>query len=109
MRRSSCFFWKRIDLLLDCLGSLSETLGRGVTYEVIVVSNDAPQLAAEREQLLARQDSLETTVRELRTYVNSAGFRIVDAVIRRLRSFPVVFKTIRVMARRIAGRGATVD
>jgi len=35
--------WKRIDLLLDCLQSLSDTLGRGVTYEVIVVSNGAPQ------------------------------------------------------------------
>jgi len=35
--------WKRIDLLLACLRSLFETLGRGVTYEVIVVSNDAPQ------------------------------------------------------------------
>ena len=35
--------WKRIDLLLTCLRSLSETLGRGVAYEVIVVSNDAPQ------------------------------------------------------------------
>ena len=35
--------WKRIDLLLTCLRSLSDTLGRGVTYEVVVVSNDAPQ------------------------------------------------------------------
>lgn len=67
------------------------------------------QLAAEREQLLARQDGLETTVRELRAYANSAGFRIVEALIRRLRSFPAVFKTARAMARRIARRVATVD
>jgi GT2 family glycosyltransferase len=35
--------WKRIDLLLTCLRSLADTIGRAVTYEVIVVSNDAPQ------------------------------------------------------------------
>jgi len=67
------------------------------------------QLAAERAGLLARQDSLETTVRELRVYVHSAGFRIVEGVIRRLRSFPLVYKTTRAMVRRIARQGRTVE
>jgi 2-polyprenyl-3-methyl-5-hydroxy-6-metoxy-1,4-benzoquinol methylase len=67
------------------------------------------QLVAERKSLLARQDDLENTVRELRTYTSSAGFRIVEGMIRRLRSFPVVFKPTKALARKIAGRGASVD
>ena len=35
--------WRRVDLLLACLRSLSDTIRRDVQYEVIVVSNDAPQ------------------------------------------------------------------
>ena len=35
--------WKRVDLLLHCLRSLFDTLGRSVEYEVVVVFNDAPQ------------------------------------------------------------------
>ena len=35
--------WKRVDLLLTCLRSLSDSIGRRVEYEVVVVSNDAPQ------------------------------------------------------------------
>jgi len=66
-------------------------------------------LAAERVQLVARLRGLETTVRELRAYVNSAGFRIVEGVIRRLRSFPLVYKTTRAMVRRIARQGRTVE
>jgi 2-polyprenyl-3-methyl-5-hydroxy-6-metoxy-1,4-benzoquinol methylase len=68
------------------------------------------QLVADRKQLLARQNELERTVRELRAYTNSAGFRIVEGMVRRLKSFPLVFKTVRSMARRIArAGGATVD
>ena len=67
------------------------------------------QLAAERKQLLARQANLEATVHKLRVYTNSAGFRMAEGVIRRLRSFPLVFKPARAMARRITTRGATVD
>ena len=35
--------WKRVDLLLTCLRSLSDSIGRRVDYEVVVASNDAPQ------------------------------------------------------------------
>ena len=35
--------WKQTDLLLACLRSLAQTLSGEVPYEVIVVSNDAPQ------------------------------------------------------------------
>lgn len=35
--------WKQVDLLLACLRSLSDAIRRDVQYEVIVVSNDAPQ------------------------------------------------------------------
>jgi len=35
--------WRQADLLLACLRSLAETLSGEVAYEVIVVSNDAPQ------------------------------------------------------------------
>ena len=35
--------WKRVDLLLTCLRSLSDSIGRRVEYEVVVASNDAPQ------------------------------------------------------------------
>lgn len=36
--------WKQLDLLVSCLRSISETVGGAVAYEVIVVSNDAPQV-----------------------------------------------------------------
>ena len=35
--------WKRVDLLLTCLRSLSDTISGRIEYEVIVASNDAPQ------------------------------------------------------------------
>jgi GT2 family glycosyltransferase len=35
--------WKRVDLLLTCLWSLSNTISADVDFEVIVVSNDAPE------------------------------------------------------------------
>src|SRR5262245_33098849 len=53
--------WKREDLLVRCLRSLSDTLGRSVEHEVIVVSNDAPQ---------ALRDSLRSQAR---------GVRLVEA------------------------------
>jgi 2-polyprenyl-3-methyl-5-hydroxy-6-metoxy-1,4-benzoquinol methylase len=59
-----------------------------------------------RKKLAARCEELTAQVNELRRKTNSAGFRIVQAVIRRLRSFPLVFKPARALARRIAGRGA---
>ena len=42
------------------------------------------------------------TVRELPAYTNSAGFCTVESMIRRLKSFPLVFKTTRAMACKIA-------
>lgn len=64
------------------------------------------QLVEERRRLLARQQALETTLRTLQTYVNSAGFRIVESVVQRLRRFPMVFRTTRTIARRVVGRSA---
>ena len=64
------------------------------------------QLVEERRRLLARQQALETTLRALQTYVNSAGFRIVENVVQRLRRFPMVFRTTRTIARRVVGRSA---
>ena len=34
--------WKRIDLLLTCLRSLSDTIGRGLEYEVCRVERRTP-------------------------------------------------------------------
>ena len=62
------------------------------------------QFVEERRRLLARQQALETTLRALQTYVNSAGFRIVENVVQRLRRFPMVFRTTRTIARRVVGR-----
>ena len=67
------------------------------------------QLVEERRRLLARQEAMETTLRALQTYVNSAGFRIVENVVRRLRRFPRAFRTTRTIARRVVGRSAPLD
>jgi 2-polyprenyl-3-methyl-5-hydroxy-6-metoxy-1,4-benzoquinol methylase len=62
------------------------------------------ELTQDRQVLLARQRSLETTLNALRTYTNSAGFRLVEGIITRLRRFPVVFTPVRALTRKIAGR-----
>ena len=67
------------------------------------------QLVEERRRLLARQEALETSLRALQTYMNSAGFRIVESVTRRLRRFPTAFRTTRTIARKVAGRSAAPD
>jgi len=59
------------------------------------------RLVEERRTLLVRLADSETTLRGLRTYANSAGFRIVEGVVARLRSFPIVFKPARAIARKI--------
>ena len=67
------------------------------------------QLVEERGRLLARQEALETKLRALQTYVNSAGFRIVESVTRHLRRFPTAFRTTRTIARKVVGRSAAAD
>ena len=67
------------------------------------------QLVEERRRLLARQEALETKLRALQTYVNSAGFRIVENVTRHLRRFPTAFRTTRTIARKVVGRSAAPD
>jgi len=67
------------------------------------------QLVEERRRLLARQEALETKLRALQTYVNSAGFRIVENVTRHLRRFPTAFRTTRTIARKAVGRSAAPD
>ena len=67
------------------------------------------QLVEERRRLLARQEALETKLRALQTYVNSAGFRIVESVTRQLRRFPTAFRTTRTIARKVVGRSAAAD
>ena len=67
------------------------------------------QLVEERRRLLARQEALETKLRALQTYVNSAGFRIVESVTRHLRRFPTAFRTTRTIARKVVGRSAAPD
>jgi uncharacterized protein (DUF3084 family) len=59
------------------------------------------QLVEERRLLRARQEEREKELRALRTYCNSAGFRIVVSAIRRLRHVPIVFTTTRAIARGI--------
>jgi 2-polyprenyl-3-methyl-5-hydroxy-6-metoxy-1,4-benzoquinol methylase len=68
-------------------------------HKHLLASRD--QLLEERRRLLVGQESLETTLRALRTYTNSAGFRIVEGLIARLRSFPMLFKVTRTIARKI--------
>ena len=67
------------------------------------------QLVEERRRLLARQEALETKLRALQTYVNSAGFRIVENVAGHLRRFPRAFRTTRTIARKVVGRSAAPD
>ena len=62
------------------------------------------QFVEERRRLLARQQALETTLRALQTYVNSAGFRLVEGVVPLLKPFPLVFRPARAIARKIVGR-----
>ncbi|HEU4879156.1 MAG TPA: methyltransferase domain-containing protein [Gemmatimonadaceae bacterium] len=62
------------------------------------------QLVEDRRRLLARQEALETNLRALQTYTSSAGFRIVENVIRHLRRFPTAFRTTRTIARKVVGR-----
>jgi chromosome segregation ATPase len=66
------------------------------------------KLLEERRRLLARQREMEKALAALRTHADSAGFRITEAVIQRLRRFPMVFETTRKIARRVAGRKITV-
>jgi 2-polyprenyl-3-methyl-5-hydroxy-6-metoxy-1,4-benzoquinol methylase len=67
------------------------------------------QLVEEQRRLLARQEALETKLRALQTYVNSAGFRIVESVTRHLRRFPTAFRTTRTIARKVVGRNAATE
>lgn len=95
---------------VDSLAAQRDTLSaeyRKLSAKRAALSDRCNQLVAERKSLLARQDHLETTVRELRAYTRSAAFRIVEGVIRRLRSFPVLFTPAKALARRIARRGAS--
>jgi chromosome segregation ATPase len=59
------------------------------------------RLLSTHKQLLARQQSLETSLNAFRTYANSAGFRFTEAVIRHLRAFPGVFSMTRALVRRV--------
>jgi 2-polyprenyl-3-methyl-5-hydroxy-6-metoxy-1,4-benzoquinol methylase len=76
-------------------------------YKQLAARRD--QLAEERRRLLARQEALETNLRALRIYVNSAGFRIVENMVRRLGRFPTLFRTIRTIARKVVGRSAAAE
>ncbi len=67
------------------------------------LSAQRDHLVSERSAILKRQDDLETSLRALRTYTKSAAFRIVEGMIRRLRSMPGVYRTASAMARKIAG------
>lgn len=62
------------------------------------------ELIEARRRLLVRQAELEKELRALRTYTNSAGFRLVEGVIRRLRSFPRLFTASRGIVRKMVGR-----
>jgi hypothetical protein len=62
------------------------------------------ELIEERGRLLARQQDLEQALDALETYVRSAGFRLVEGMIRRLRHFPFAFKVARSTARKIVRR-----
>lgn len=62
------------------------------------------QLLGERDRLLATQENMQTTLRALRTYTNSAGFRLVEGLIARLRSFPMAYTTTQTLVRKIVKR-----
>jgi 2-polyprenyl-3-methyl-5-hydroxy-6-metoxy-1,4-benzoquinol methylase len=79
------------------------------------------RLSAKRKQLIARRDQLveerrvlsirladsEKTLRALRAYANSAGFRFTEGVIARLRSVPIIFTTTRAIVRKSVKRKDT--
>jgi chromosome segregation ATPase len=65
------------------------------------LSSRRNQLMAERDSLLKRQRQQEKTLREMRRYTNSAGFRLTQALIVRLRSVPFAYKATRAIARSI--------
>ena len=62
------------------------------------------QLVEERLFLSARLADSEKTLRALRTYANSAGFRFTEGVIARLRSVPIIFTPTESIVRRIVKR-----
>ena len=57
--------------------------------------------------LSVRLAESEKTLRSLRAYANSAGFRFTEGVIARLRSVPIVFTTSRAVVRKIVNRKDT--
>ena len=65
------------------------------------------QLVEERRVLSVRLAESEKTLRSLRAYANSAGFRFTESVIARLRSVPIVFTTSRAVVRKIVNRKDT--
>ena len=65
------------------------------------------QLVEERRVLSVRLAESEKTLRSLRAYVNSAGFRFTEGMIARLRSVPIVFTTSRAVVRKIVNRKDT--
>ena len=79
------------------------------------------RLSAKCKQLIARRDQLveerllfsvrladsEKTLRALRAYADSAGFRFTEGVIARLRSVPIIFTTTRSIVRTIVKRKDT--
>lgn len=62
------------------------------------------QLVEERLMLSVRLADSEKTLRALRAYANSAGFRLVEGVVSLLKPFPIVFRPARAIARKIVGR-----
>ena len=71
----------------------------------LIVRRD--QLLEERRVLSVRLAESEKTLRSLRAYTNSAGFRFTEGVIARLRSVPIVFTTSRAVVRKIVNRKDT--
>ena len=65
------------------------------------------QLVEERRVLSVRLAESEKTLRSLRAYSNSAGFRFTEGVIARLRSVPIAFTTSRAIVRKIVNRKDT--
>jgi 2-polyprenyl-3-methyl-5-hydroxy-6-metoxy-1,4-benzoquinol methylase len=71
----------------------------------LIVRRD--QLLEERRVLSVRLAESEKTLRSLRAYTNSAGFRFTEGVIARLRSVPIVFTTTRAIVRKSVNRKDT--
>ena len=63
--------------------------------KVRAVGSEAPSVGGRTAPVVSTQEALETKLRALQTYVNSAGFRIVENVTRHLRRFPTAFRTTR--------------